>query len=63
MVINGSHVYAYWCKNSNNNSAEVKVGMHQGSALRPLQFVTVKEALSRELELPYHGNCTQMTWL
>jgi len=27
---------------------EVKVGMHQGSALSPLLFVMVMEALSRE---------------
>ena len=27
---------------------EVKVGMHQGSALSPLLFVTVMEVISRE---------------
>jgi len=47
----------------NSNSFEVKVGMHQGSALSPLLFVMVMEALSRDSELPYHGNCCmQMTW-
>jgi len=29
----------------NSNGFEVKVGMHQGSALRPLLFVIVTEAL------------------
>jgi len=32
----------------NSSSFEVKVGMHQGSALSPLLFVTVMEAVSRE---------------
>jgi len=32
----------------NSNDFEVKVGMHQGSALSPLLFVIVMEALSRE---------------
>jgi len=37
----------------NSNSSEVKVGMHQGSALSPLQFVTVTvtEALYREFRV------------
>jgi len=32
----------------NSKGFEVKVGMHQGSALRPLLFVIVMEAISRE---------------
>jgi len=32
----------------NSNCFEVKVGMRQGSALFPLLFVIVMEALSRE---------------
>jgi len=32
----------------NSNGFEVKVGMHQGSALSPLLFVMVMEALSTE---------------
>jgi len=32
----------------NSNCFEVKVGMHQGSALSPLLFVIVMEALSRK---------------
>jgi len=32
----------------NSKSFEVKVGMHQGSALSPLLFVIVTEAISRE---------------
>jgi len=57
MVSIGGHVYVYWCKNSrknsygNSNSFEVKVGMHQGSALCPLLFVIVMEALSREFRV------------
>jgi len=35
----------------NNNGFEVKVGMHQGSALSPLLFVMVMEALSREFRV------------
>jgi len=31
----------------NRNGFEVKVGMHQGSALSPLLFVSVTEALTR----------------
>jgi len=48
----------------NSNSFEVKVGMHQGTALTPLLFVIVMEALSREFKvaLPW-SCCTQMTWL
>jgi len=57
MVSISSHVYVYWCKNSckksygNSNSFEVKVGMHQGSALSPLLFVIVMEALSTEFRV------------
>ena len=32
----------------NSKGFEVKVGMHQGSALSPLLFVIVMEAISRE---------------
>jgi len=35
----------------NSNSFEVKVGMHQGSALSPLLFVMVMEALSTEFRV------------
>jgi len=35
----------------NSKGFEVKVGMHQGSALRPLLFVIVMEAISRELRV------------
>jgi len=38
-------VYGY------SQSFEVKVGMHQGSALSPLLFVIVMEAISRELRV------------
>jgi len=31
----------------NSNGFEVKIGMHQGSALSPLLFAIVMEALSR----------------
>ena len=35
----------------NSKGFEVKVGMHQGSALSPLLFVMVMEALSREFRV------------
>ena len=35
----------------NNKDFEVKVGMHQGSALSPLLFVTVMETISREFRV------------
>jgi len=35
----------------NSNGFEVKIGMHQGSALCPLLFVIVTEALSREFRV------------
>jgi len=37
----------------NSCGFEVKVGMHQRSALSPLLFVIVMEAISRELALPW----------
>ena len=44
----------------NSNDFEVKVGMHQGSALSPLLFVMVMEALSREFRvaLPWEFSYT-----
>ena len=40
-----------------SNGFEVKVSMHQGSALSPMLYL-------RNSELPYHESyCTQMTWL
>jgi len=56
MLSIGSHVYVYWCKTvvrtvyGNSKGLEVKVGIHQGSALSPLLFVIVMEALSREVK-------------
>jgi len=35
----------------NSKSFEVNVGMHQGSALSPLLFVIVMEAISREFRV------------
>jgi len=35
----------------NSNSFEVKISIHQGSALSPLLFVIVMEALSREFRI------------
>jgi len=37
--------------NGNSKSFEVKVGMHQGSALSPLLFVIVMEAISTEIRV------------
>jgi len=51
----------------NSNDFKVKVGMHQGSALSPLLFVMVMEALSREfrvalpLELLYADDLVVIT--
>jgi len=36
-----------------SNGFEVKVGMHQGSALSPLLLVIVMEALSREIRVVF----------
>ena len=48
----------------NNSRHEAKVGMHQGSALSPMLFVIIMEAIYRELKLPYPGSCCMlMTWL
>jgi len=35
----------------NSNGFEVKVGLHQGSALNPLLFAIVMKALSREYKV------------
>jgi len=37
--------------NGNSKGFEVKVGMHQGSALSPLLFVIVMETISREFRV------------
>jgi len=51
-------------QHGNSNCFEVKVGMHQGSALSPLLLVIVMEAISKEFTVPYHGSCCMlMTWL
>jgi len=38
----------------NSSGFEVNVGMHQGSALSPLLFVIVMEAISREFRVAFH---------
>ena len=59
MVGIGSPVYVYRGKTvirtvyGNSSSSEVKVGMHQGSALSPLSFVIVMEAISSRVALPW----------
>ena len=48
----------------NSKCFEVKVGMHQSSALSLLLFVVVVEALFREFIVSFSGNCcVLMTWL
>ena len=59
MVSIGSHVYVLYTGAKvivrtvygNSNGFEVKVSMHQGSALSPLLFVMVMEAWSREFRV------------
>ena len=52
-----SDVYVYRCKTvvrtvyGNSKGFEVKVGMHQGSALSPQLFVIVTEAISRKFRV------------
>jgi len=49
----------------NSNCFEMKVGMHQGSALSSSLFVIVLEIYLANLELPYHESCCMQmnTWL
>jgi len=48
----------------NSSGFEVKVGMHQGSALSPLLFVIAMEAISREFKMALPRSCCMpMTWL
>jgi len=44
----------------NSNGFEIKVGMHQRSALSPLLFMIVMEAVTREFRvaLPWESLCT-----
>ena len=58
MVGISSHVYTYTGAKTvvrivygNSSGFEVKVGMHQGSALSPLLFVIVMEAISTEFRV------------
>jgi len=57
MVSISSHVYCTRAKTvvrtvyGNSNGFEVEVGMQQGSALSPLLFVIIMEALSREFRV------------
>ena len=54
-----SNVYVCGCSKSYYNNFEVNVDMHQGSALSPLSFVIVMEAISREFRdaLPWELIC------
>jgi len=49
MASTGSHVLYTGAKTVVRTVFDIKVGMHQDSALSPLLFVIVMEALSREL--------------
>jgi len=45
-----------------SNSFAIKVSVHQVSALSPMPFAIVMEALSTEFS--YYGSCCmQMTWM
>ena len=45
----------------NSSCSEIKVGMHQGSALSPLLFVIVTDAIYLQHSgLPYHGSCCML---
>jgi len=45
----------------NSSCFEAKVGMHQGSALSPLLFVIVTDAIYLQHSgLPYHGSCCML---
>ena len=47
----------------NSKGSEVKVAMHQGSALTPLLFVMSWRPYLENSGLPCHGNCCMlMTW-
>ena len=47
----------------NSKGFEVKVGMHQGSGLSPLLFVSVMGPYLENSGLPCHGKCCMlMTW-
>ena len=49
-------------KQGRGEEFEVKIGVHQGSVLSPLLFVTVMEVVTQK-EKTYHGNyCMQMIW-
>ena len=45
----------------NNKGFEVKVGMHQGSALSPLLLMIVMELYLENSGLPCHRNCCMLT--
>jgi len=67
MISIGSHVYVYRCTVfGNSNYFEVKVSIHQTSALSPLLYSKLRLSWKLYLqnsELPYRGSCMLMTSL
>jgi len=59
MVSINSHFVCTGAKTvyDNSNGFQIKVDMHHGSALSPLLFVIVMEALSREFRVVLPYNC------
>ena len=45
------------CAVETTESFKVKVGLHQGSALRPFLFAVIMDRLTDEVRREHHGRC------